>query len=290
MLHIGIASWNAPECLQKSIQCIQAKTDGDWKLLVVDNASTDPRTREVIEQALPDPRITAEFRDTNTGYAGGVNGVFDWAIRENAHHVAIVDNDAYVGEQGWNTKMATIMDRHHEVAAVFPLCFSSYPIKGPNYTEIMWGLGCFFMISVARVKEIGGMDETLGHQEDPDLCQRARMAGWKLAGVPVQVQHTANATTNPAARERIDAGIVRWVDKWASFYGGKGISYHSPNVLRFADWPVNALYLEAYFQKAQQEERLEKLNQNVRQIEFEGQTYDVIEVLRHPHLYRDRLV
>ncbi len=154
----------------------------------------------------------------------------------------------------------------------------------------MWGLGCFFMISVARVKEIGGMDETLGHQDEACLALRIRLAGWKIAGVDVQVQHMGNATSNLAAQERINAGIIRWVDKYSQMFGGKGITYHNAQVLRWDDWGPNALFLERYYQALQAEGRLERFNQNVRQVQVEGKTMDVIEVLRHPHLYRDRLV
>lgn len=288
-LHIGIASWQNPGALRQSIECIRSRTTGDWKLLIVDNASPDPQVRSILEKAAEDSRISFEVNPENLGYVGAVNRILQWADWENAHHVAYVDNDAFVRTEGWNEALAGVLDRHHEVAMAFPRQYSSYVMPGAGYDECLWGLGCCWLLSVARYREVGGFDTTLGHQEEADYALRMHLAGWKLAAVTIDVDHQANATHNPEAKARIDAGIIRWVDKWCRYFAGPNVNYYSPNVLRWEDWPPVALYLERYFQKAQQEGRFPVLNKNPEQLVFEGTTYDLIVKPRYPHLYRDRL-
>lgn len=290
-LYIGIASWQNPDALAQSIRHIQANTTGDFKLLVFDNASPDPRVREVILAATAeDKRIYPDFNGENLGYVGAVNRILQWADWENAHHVAYVDNDAFVRTPGWNERLAEPLNRHHEIAMSFPLRYGSYPIARAGYTEILWGLGCCWILSVARSREIGLWDAALGHQEEADYAIRLRLAGWKLAGVDVDVHHQAKATNDPAAQERINAGVINFVNKWAAYFGGKGVNYHSPNVIRFEDWNINQLYLEEWYQTKQAQGQLPRLNQSVRQATVEGRSLDVVETFRYPHLYRDRLI
>lgn len=289
-LHIGIASWQNPGALAQSIECIRRNTSGDWKLLIVDNGSPDGRVVEVINQAMSDDgRIIADFRSSNVGYVGAVNQILMWAEEERAHHVAYVDNDAFVRTASWNDALAGVLNRHHEVAMAFPKKFSSYVMPGAGYDECLWGLGCCWLLSVARYREIGGFDDTLGHQEEADYALRMHLAGWKLAAVDIDVDHQANATRNPEAQERINAGVIRWVDKWCRYFAGPHVNYYSSNVIRWEDWPPVALYLERYWQALQAQGKMPLLNRDPEQVVIEGQTYDLIAKPRYPHLYRDRL-
>lgn len=291
-LHIGIASWQNPAALKKSIEGIEKHTQGEYKLLIVDNNSPDPEVEKVIRAAAAgNSRITFELKDTNSGYVGAVNRILEWAEWEQALHVAYVDNDAFIQTPGWDIVLAEPLNRHHELAMSFPLCYASYPIPRPGYTEVLWGLGCCWMLSVQRYREVGGFDATLGHQEEADYAMRLRLAGWKLAGVPLNVNHQANATRSPEAQERINNGVINFVNKWCAYFGGKNVNYFSTNVIRFEDWNVNQLYLEEWYQYQQSQGKIPRLNQNVRQISVEGRgTMDIVETIRYPHLYRDRVI
>lgn len=288
-LHIGIASWQNPSALQRSISAIQAHTTGDWKLLIVDNASPDPQVRGILEAMEKDPRIFVEYRTENTGYVGAVNRILEWASEADAHHVAYVDNDAFISTPAWNDVLAEPLDRHHDLAMSFPRRFATYVMAGAGYDECLWGLGCCWMLSIARYREIGPWDDQLGHQEEADYALRLHLAGWKLGVADIVVDHQATATRSPEAQERINAGVIRFVNKWCRYFCGPHVNYHSPNVLRWEDWPPVALYLERYFQQAQARGVFPLLNRAPEQITFEGRPYDLIAKPRYPHLYRDRL-
>lgn len=283
-LDIGIASWQNPDRLDETITALRANTQSDWKLFVIDNASPDPRVKEVIERhAREEPRVVPVYKGTNTGYAGAVNQLLRMADTE---FVAYVDNDCVVRTNGWDTALAVPLQRHHEVAMAFPATYVSYPIKRPDYTEILWGTGCFWMLKRARTDTIGFFDEELGHQEEVDYQTRLRLDGWRIVAVPgVNIHHYASSTVSPEAAARIEAGVIRWVNKWAAYFGGKAVNYHSPNVIRFEDWPVNALYLEEWYK-----ERLPDLNHEPETLRIEGREYDLIKVPRYRHLYRERII
>lgn len=292
LIDIGIASYQNPDKLFAVIQAIQARTDGEWRLLIVDNASPDPKVREVITTAAAgDPRIIPEFRTDNIGYVGAVNRILEWAESD---YVAYCDNDAIIGTQGWDRIMSEVLAAHHEVVMAFPKQYCAYPIERPGYSEVLWGLGCFWMLKSVNARQpptdIGPWDTSLGHQEEVDYTMRLRLQGWKIAGVNVVVDHEAKASSDPAAQERISNGVINWMNKWCAYFCGVGVTYHSANVLRFEDWPLNALHIEAWLQAAQLRGEFPILNQNPDQASYGGKTFDLIKVPKWPNLYRDRLV
>lgn len=286
MLDIGMVSYQNPHKLEKAIKHLEAHTVGEYRLLIVDNNSPDPIVRTTIENAAAgNSRIEAMFLDENFGYAGGVNKIFEWA---ESKFVAYVENDAYIQTPGWNQRLEDLIERNHEVAMAFPNG-GFYPIQRDDYTEIQWGVGFCWMLNHARYLDIGGFDTDIGHQEECDYSLRLRLAGWKLAAdTGVHVAHDATASTNQdsANRERINNGVINFVNKWCKYFCGPTVNYYSPNVLRWEDWHPNALYVEEYLKQ-----RLPvDFNHDVETITIEGREYDVTKSLRWPHLYRDRII
>lgn len=303
-LDIGIASYGKLTQLPKTVAAIQQHSVTDWRLFIMNNPHPKHDMRELIcGLADRDKRIVPIFLKENIGYAGAVNG---FLARAETEYMAYVDDDATVGIGGWDENLCKILDMHHEVGMVFPNQ-APYMIDRGNYQECLWGVGfCWVMnrlcasdlrkeysllISLDLANKVGTFpgpvfDENLGHQEEADVCQRVRMTGWKCACIPsVYVKHEATATNNPASLERINRGVVRWVDKWNRYFNGKNFSYHSPNVTRFEDWPPNALYLEEYWQKLQP-----GLNNNPEVVSMIGENYDLIKVPRKSGFYRGRII
>lgn len=283
-IDIGIASYQSPEKLDRTISALRRHTRSDWRLLIVDNASPDQRVREVIkDHADRDSRIIPRLLDVNTGYAGAVNEILRWA---DTKFVVYSDNDAEIRTPGWDDILAGYLERHHELAMVFPGTYVSYPIERVGYTEILWGTGCFWMLKTARIGNVGYFDEELGHQEEVDYQTRLRLDGWRIgAAREVQVLHHASSTVSPESKARIDAGVIRWVNKWAAYFCGKAVNYYSPNVLRFEDWPVHALYLEEWYRL-----HLPGLNDDPETMRLGGRDYDLIKVPRYRNLYRGRII
>jgi GT2 family glycosyltransferase len=292
-LDLGIASYRAPEKLARTIASIQQQSVCDLRIHIFHNPSDgDNATREVICGAAErDSRIVAHWMPENVGYAGAVNALFDVAETE---LVLYCDNDIIIHTRGWDELLAKQLDIYHELGIVFPGS-GAYPINRGTYTECMWSPGFCWMMSrlcIADLRTDGKtakgevFDTTLGHQEEADTALRIRLAGYRCGAVPaVQVHHDANSTNNmaPANQERINNGVRKWVDKWAAYFGGKSLNYHSPNVLRWEDW--NRLYMEQYFASKPQ---LQGLNSNPEVMVVDGVEYDVIKCLRLKGFYRGR--
>jgi glycosyltransferase involved in cell wall biosynthesis len=65
-LDIFVPFWGDPALLRETVRSVQAQTDDDWILTVVDDAYPDPSVAEYFA-ALDDPRITYLRNETNVG-------------------------------------------------------------------------------------------------------------------------------------------------------------------------------------------------------------------------------
>jgi hypothetical protein len=134
--------------------------------------------------------------------------------------------------------------------------------------------------------DVGFFDEEIGHQNEVDYQTRLRLAGWKMGvAKEVNVQHFATATVSPEASDRISKGVVEWMNKWVAYFCGKNMNYFSSNVLRFEDWPCNALYLEEYWKL-----KIPTLNDNPEVVTLDGRQYDLIKVPRLKDFYKGRII
>jgi GT2 family glycosyltransferase len=218
----------------------------------------------------------------NEGYAGAVNQILNAATTE---YIAYLDNDAEITTQGWDETLCGYLDRFHEIGMIFP-GGGAYQIDRGAYTEVQWGVGFCWVLSRLCMSEKGLFDAAIGHQNECDYAMRVRMAGYKCAAAPeVSVQHMATSTNDPASNERIAKGVREFVDKWCKYFCGKNINYHSANVLRWEDWPPNALYMEEYWKL-----RDPSLNVSPQVVTMDGREYDLIRVPRFKDFYRGRII
>ena len=100
------------------------------------------------------------------------------------------------------------------------------------------------------------------------------------------LKHPRAAFGDTASIERINRGVREFVDKWCRYFCGKNINYHSPNVLRWEDWPPNALYLEDWWKQTPSLVN----NDSPESFKCNGQEYDLIRVPRFKNFYRGRII
>ncbi len=284
-LDIGIASYRNPAALRKVLASIVQRSQTDWKCFIVHNPSLfdDREVIDVIQTwAGANSRFIPVWMSKNAGYAGAINELF---VKSSTEYVAYLDNDAEVLTTGWDENLCSYLDRFHEIGMIFPNG-GPYPIERGAYAEVMWGVGYAWIINRLAMKDTGKFDVEIGHQNEADYCLRLRMAGWKCAAVPtISIAHHAMATNDPASTERINTGVRQFVDKWCAYFCGKNINYHSPNVMRWEDWPPNALYLEEYWKL-----KMSQLNVSPEVVQQDGRDYDLIKVLRLKDFYRGRII
>jgi GT2 family glycosyltransferase len=289
-LDIGVAVYGGAARLRQTIFSIQQNSVTDYRLMLVVNPHPDPAVQAdvdlVINFFLKESdnrnRIVVVSLPENMRYAGAVNEILAGSDSE---YIAYADADIQVISKGWDETLCSYLDRFHEIGMIFPNG-GAYQIDRGNYQEILWGVGFCWVINRMVLEDAGFFDIAIGHQEEADYCQRLRMAGWKCAAAPeVVVVHNATSTSDPSAITRINKGVQNWVTKWVHIFLGQRFDYFSPNVLRFEDWPCNAIYLEEYWKL-----RLPGLNDNPEVKIIDGREYDLIRVPRLKGFYRGRII
>lgn len=283
-LDIGICSYGAdPAKLMRAVESVKQHSVTDWRCFVIHNPSPgDERTCEFITNAACDSRIVPVWMPENVGYVGAVNELFRIATSE---YIAYMDFDAEVLTPGWDETLCGYLDRYHEIGIMFPNG-GHMPVPRGAYTEILWAAGFCWVLSRMAQRKVGLFDTDLGHHEEVDFATRLKLEGYKLACAPeVQVAHHETSTRSPESQERISAGVVRWLNKWAAYFGGKNLNYHSPNVLRITDWNITALHAEDYFKL-----KLPGLNDDPQVVTIDGAEYDLIRVPRPKGFYRTRII
>lgn len=77
---IGVPTFNRSDGLKRTIACIKAQSHGDWRMLISDNASSDPCVEETARAAAAaDPRITYYRQTSNIGAAANFRFVTEQA-------------------------------------------------------------------------------------------------------------------------------------------------------------------------------------------------------------------
>jgi len=289
-LTIGIASFENPSALDRTMQAIRHCSRSDWHLTVFDNASQDEGVRQVIARhCAEEPRITAVWNQTNVGYCGAINAML---LACQTDYFLYFDNDATIQTIAYDLAMMQTLDAFHEVGLLFPRPFIHYPIPRPAYDEVLWGAGCCWIVNMLAAKDVWTVQEEffdrhLGHHEEVDFCTRIRMAGWKIAAQrDVFITHEEHASRSPEANERINRGVVNWMHKNETKFGGKLQNYYSPNVMRYPLWPPHALYLEEYFLRNLPQD----FNENPEEVVINGERFDLIKVPRTRGFYRRRII
>jgi GT2 family glycosyltransferase len=284
-LDVGIAVYSSPGLLAKAIASITAKSQTEYRLILVVNPHPDAGVRAAIASVISsamNPRIVVRELPENVGYAGAVNEILACSESE---YIAYCDEDVEILTPGWDETLCSYLDRYHELGFIAPNG-GAYPIKRPAYTEVLWAVGFCWAVPRAMLENVGFMDVTLGHHEEVDWETRIRMAGYTIAAAPeVHVSHNATASNDPASMARINKGVQKWVTKWCNYHGGANLNYHSPNVLRFEDWPTSALHMEQFWLQ-----RMPALNDNPEVITVEGREYDLVRVPRLKGFYRGRII
>lgn len=288
-LDIGIASYRNPEKLSVTLESVRTRSITEFACKIIHNATDDAEGKAAL--GIAERMVARDSRfslvtQPNSGYAGAVARL----MREHISHegwqpLAYLDNDVVIQTHGWDATLLNLLDTSPEIGVAFP-GNQPYMLNRGQFQECMWGVGFAWIATRQAITAAGVFDENIGHQEEADWCMRVRMAGFRCACAPnVSVHHDATATNDPAARERINRGVIAFVDKWNRYFNGAKFGYHSPNVTRWEDWPPNALYLEEFWR-----ERLPTLNASPEVVNLVGAEYDLIRVPRLKEFYRGRVI
>ena len=225
---IVILNWNGKQLLEKFLPSIVKYSDFDHvEIYVADNASIDDSVA-FVKQTYPQIKIIQNT--INGGFAKGYN---DALQQVDSDIYVLVNSDVEVTE-GWLNPVIAIFKNEPNTAIVqpkildyknknkfeyagaaggfidkfgYPFCrgriFSELETDTNQYndeTEIFWASGACFFIRSAAFQELKGFDEDyFAHQEEIDLCWRAKNLAQNIKYVGRStVYHVGGATLKEA--------------------------------------------------------------------------------------------
>ncbi len=201
LVFIVLLNWNGWRDTIVCLESLQLLEYSCYRILVVDNASTDGSV-ELIRGAFPNVLLLEA--GANLGFSGGCNAGIRHALRRHAEYVWLLNNDTVVDPHALQAMVETA-ESDRRVGAVGCVL---YWMKEPDRVQA-WGGGWVSFLtgrsghhySPVRAKQLHyltaaslllwrGALEDVGllddqtffmYWEDADLCFRLRKRGWRLA-------------------------------------------------------------------------------------------------------------
>jgi glycosyltransferase involved in cell wall biosynthesis len=83
LVSIGIPTYNRPDGLRRTLECMRGQSYGNLEIIVSDNASPDPRVGECLDECrAADPRVRVHVQPENRGAIDNFNFVLEQATGE----------------------------------------------------------------------------------------------------------------------------------------------------------------------------------------------------------------
>ena len=191
---IVLLSYESPKLLKECVESVLERTRVPSRLIIVDNASRDPRVKTYLHQLHGAGLVTVEkvFSEENAGFAAGMNK----GLRlSEAPFVCLLNNDCVVTE-GWLEEMIGLARSHSRIGLVNPQSntFGSKPDgeasiteharllehdKG-KFSELGHAIGFACLVKREVLDRVGYLDEEYEGvcYEDTDFSVRAQKAGY----------------------------------------------------------------------------------------------------------------
>lgn len=235
---IIIPAFNQLEFCRQCVEMLLRTTTPPYKLILVDNGSTDG-VGEYFDSVAG---ATVIHAGENRGFAGGVNLGF-----EHAEGHAVLLNSDTLTPTGWLDRLTAGLESGSDIGLIGPM--TNYAASAqciPNLTfDSMEGIeaysselseterghvrdvpklvGFCMMIRKEAREKIGLFDESfgIGNYEDDDYCMRAICAGYRVCmALDTFVFHYGSRTfagmgvTDEKWRDLLDSNERRFLDKW----------------------------------------------------------------------------
>ncbi|MBO4282488.1 MAG: glycosyltransferase family 2 protein [Bacteroidales bacterium] len=241
---VVILNWNGRALLERFLPSVAAFTQGDCKVYVADNASTDTSVA-FVRQQYPDMEVLE--LDKNYGFAEGYNRAL---AQIEAEYYCLLNSDVEVEAQ-WTEAVTAYMDAHPEVAVCqpkllsqlekdrfeyagaaggfidrygYPFCrgriFSTLEKDEGQYdttSEVFWATGACMFVRAEVYRRLGGLDaDFFAHMEEIDFCWRVRNAGYKVVCCPeAKVYHLGGATLPKSSSRKT---FLNFRNNWLMLY------------------------------------------------------------------------
>jgi GT2 family glycosyltransferase/glycosyltransferase involved in cell wall biosynthesis len=227
-----IPVYNATTQVRRCVEALARNTSMPAEVLIIDDASTDEGTAELLRRYESLAGVTVVRNEENCGFTCTVNR----GMGEAEGDVVLLNSDTEVGPR-WLESLRTLAYSAAEIGSVTPLsdnagAFSAPVVGERNSTPPGLGTdqvarlvaqtgrgiapttptGSGFCLYLKRemIDDIGELDAERfprGYGEENDYCMRARAAGWwHVVDDRTYVRHEREASFGAEKRELMEAG------------------------------------------------------------------------------------
>jgi GT2 family glycosyltransferase len=217
VVSVVIPTWNGRRYLDVVLPSLREQTYGDFRVVVVDNGSSDGTAAYVREQY---PEVVLVELAANEGFAAAVNrGI----AASDGEHVAVVNNDLELDPRWLECMVAALRDHPEAGSATGKMLFydrrdvidgagdftSWYAVSAPRgrgetdrgqydaAEPVFSACGGAALYRRAALDAVGVFDEDFfAYAEDVDWGFRAQLAGWTCRYEPAAVAFHMGARTS----------------------------------------------------------------------------------------------
>ncbi|MBU1298073.1 MAG: glycosyltransferase family 2 protein [Bacteroidetes bacterium] len=231
LVYIIVLSWNGKADTLECLSSLKELVYPNYRVLVVDNASSDGSAEEVKSQF---PDVELIVNKENLRFAGGNNVGIEYAVSKNADYILLINNDTIV-DNNFLSELVRTAESDNEIGMVGPkIYYYSEPnriwyaggkielwkgwlshigvreLDNGQYNqtkETDFISGCCLLVKSEVIKKVGLLDTAYYiYGEDVDWCVRASRAGYRLMYEPKAIiWHKLSVSTG---------GHLSWFKNW----------------------------------------------------------------------------
>lgn len=202
LVYVIVLNYNASDWLESCLQTLTTTDYENFKVLFIDNASTDSSIR-LVKRRFPGIEVIAN--QVNLGFSAGNNIGINVALSRSADYVVLLNPDTKI-KPNWLKEVVRVGEMTSEIGVLGAVqlcydsdCFNSWTLNAlkPYLNELAapdnarwhisvdWIEGSCFAIKRRVLEDIGGLDPIYSSfYEEIDFCRRAACKGYQTVVVP----------------------------------------------------------------------------------------------------------
>lgn len=221
LVFIVVLTWNQKELTDECLRSLSNVSYRNRRTVVVDNGSSDGSV-EFLRQRHPEATFLST--GTNLGFSGGNNVGIDYALRNGAAYVFLLNNDTEV-DPGFLSAAVDVAEHSRDIGIAGSTAFYANPadivwfagaranwlngdmndprigkrlpdIEKLPVEDVDEVAGAAMLVRREVIEQVGMLDPSFFiYYEETDWCQRAKRGGWRVVWVPAsRIWHKVSMT------------------------------------------------------------------------------------------------